>query len=173
MYLSNGLEHVVGFVSANTTELYGQLWYGPGLIKYSHAVSNLFGFADSRKSGYLDLAGPDLGNGYLLNLHLGHRRVAHNDAASFSDWKVGVSRDFGVFTGAVALIGSDAGELAYARPPMASSWVSRPWSSLSAKRSSRFYGSFTRAIEVFIKFLDHSGYAWLYQNDNCMRMRWT
>jgi len=122
VYPSNALAQVAGFASANTTELVGQLSYGPGLIKYSHAVTSLFGFADSKNSGYLDLAAnPELGNGYLLNLHLGQQRVAHNAAAGYSDWKVGVTRDFGVLTGAVAMIGSNAGKLAYASPRMASS----------------------------------------------------
>ena len=56
VYPSNGLARVAGFASANTTELYGQLSYGPALVKYSHAVTNLFGFVDSKNSGYLDLA---------------------------------------------------------------------------------------------------------------------
>ncbi len=117
VYPSNGLDHVAGFVSANTTELYGQLSYGVGLIKYSHAVTNLFGFVDSKNSAYLDLAAnPDAGNGYIVNLHLGHQRVAHNGAASYSDWKIGATKDFGVVTGALALIGTNADKVAYASP---------------------------------------------------------
>jgi uncharacterized protein (TIGR02001 family) len=117
VYPSNGLGHVAGFVSANTTEVYGQLSYGPGLIKYSHAVSNLFGFADSKGSGYLDLAAnPDVGHGYLANLHLGHQRVLHNAAASYSDWKIGVTKDYGMVTAALAMIGTNAGKDAYASP---------------------------------------------------------
>ena len=42
-------------VSPDTTELYGALTYGVFTAKYSHAVTNLFGFADSKGSGYLDL----------------------------------------------------------------------------------------------------------------------
>ena len=117
VYPSNGLAHVPGFVSANTTELYGQLSYGSGLLKYSHAVTNLFGFGDSKHSGYLDLAAnPGVGNGYSMNLHLGHQHVVHNAAASYSDWKVGVTKDFGVASGALALIGTNAGKAAYASP---------------------------------------------------------
>jgi uncharacterized protein (TIGR02001 family) len=117
VYPSNGLEHVAGFVSANTTELYGQLSYGPGLIKYSHAVTDLFGFVESKNSGYLDLsANPDVGNGYIVNLHLGHQRVAHNAGASYSDWKVGLTKDFGMLTGALAMIGTNANKVAYASP---------------------------------------------------------
>ena len=117
VYPSNKLASVPGFVSANTTEVYGQLSYGPGLIKYSHAVTNLFGFVDSKNSGYLDLAANlDAGNGLNINLHAGHQRVENNSAASYTDWKIGVTRDFGVAAAALAVIGTNAGKLAYASP---------------------------------------------------------
>ncbi|MRW94910.1 hypothetical protein GJ699_33675 [Duganella sp. FT80W] len=109
VYASNALP-----VSANTTEVYGQLGYGPAYVKYSHATTNLFGFADSKNSGYVDVgANIDAGEGWTVNLHAGHQDVKHNDAASYSDWKLGVTRDFGVVTGALALIGTNAQESAY------------------------------------------------------------
>ncbi len=117
VYPSNKLGSVPGFVSANTTEVYGQLSYGPALVKYSHAVTNLFGFVDSKNSGYLDLASNlDAGNGLVVNLHAGRQRVANNAAASYTDWKIGLTRDFGIVTGALAYIGTDAGKTAYASP---------------------------------------------------------
>jgi uncharacterized protein (TIGR02001 family) len=109
VYASNQLP-----VSANTTEVYGQLGYGPAYLKYSHAVTNLFGFADSKHSGYLDLgANLDAGDGWTVNLHAGRQDVRHNDAASYTDWKLGVTKDFGVVTGALAVIGTNANESAY------------------------------------------------------------
>jgi uncharacterized protein (TIGR02001 family) len=109
VYASNGLP-----VSANTTEIYGQLGYGPAYVKYSHAVTNLFGFADSKNSGYLDIgANIDAGDGWTINLHGGRQDVRHNDAASYTDWKLGVTKDFGVVTGALAVIGTNAQESAY------------------------------------------------------------
>jgi len=117
VYPSNGLSGVPGFVSANTTEVYGQLGYGPAYIKYSHAVTNLFGFVDSKNSGYLDIgANIDAGNGFTANLHAGHQKVENNSAASYTDWKVGATKDFGVVTGALAVIGTNAGKSAYASP---------------------------------------------------------
>jgi uncharacterized protein (TIGR02001 family) len=109
VYASNALP-----VSANTTEIYSQLGYGPAYVKYSHSVTNLFGFADSKNSGYLDLgANIDVGDGYTVNLHAGRQDVKHNDAASYTDWKLGVTKDFGVLTGALAVIGTNAQESAY------------------------------------------------------------
>ncbi|MCH8621469.1 TorF family putative porin [Undibacterium sp. TS12] len=112
VYPSNGLP-----VSANTTEIYGQLSYGPAYAKYSHSVTNLFGFADSKNSGYLDLgANVEISTGLTLNLHAGHQQVKNNGAYSYTDWKVGLTKDFGIVTGAAAIIGTNAGEVAYASP---------------------------------------------------------
>ncbi|MYN43344.1 hypothetical protein GTP55_28775 [Duganella sp. FT109W] len=109
VYASNSLP-----VSANTTEIYGQLGYGPAYVKYSHAVTNLFGFADSKNSGYLDIgANIDAGDGWTVNLHGGRQNVRHNDAASYTDWKLGLTKDFGAVTGALAVIGTNAQESAY------------------------------------------------------------
>jgi uncharacterized protein (TIGR02001 family) len=109
-YPSNGLP-----VNANTFELYGQLGYGPAYIKYSHSLTNLFGTADSKGSGYLDVgANVDVGNGFTVNLHAGHQNVRHNGAFSYTDYKVGVTKDFGVCTLAIAYFKADTS--AYVSP---------------------------------------------------------
>ncbi|CDG81356.1 TorF family putative porin [Janthinobacterium agaricidamnosum] len=117
IYAGNGLDKVAGLVDANTYEVYGQLGYGPAYIKYSSAVSNLFGFADSKNSGYLDIgANIDMGSGWTGNLHAGHQTVKNNSASNYSDWKIGVTKDFGIVSGALAVIGTNASEAAYASP---------------------------------------------------------
>lgn len=111
-YASNDLKP-----SANTTEVYGQLGYGPVYAKYSHSVTNLFGYADSKGSGYLDIgANVDIVPGYVLNLHAGRQRVRHNAAASYNDYKIGVTHDFGVVSASLAAVGTDANESTYASP---------------------------------------------------------
>jgi uncharacterized protein (TIGR02001 family) len=103
LYPSNGLNP-----SANTFELYGQLGYGPAYVKYSHATTNLFGTGNSKQSGYLDVgANVDLGSGYTLNLHAGHQKVRNNSALSYTDYKVGVTKDLGVCAVSLALVGTD------------------------------------------------------------------
>jgi uncharacterized protein (TIGR02001 family) len=103
LYPSNGLHP-----SANTFELYGQLTYGPAYVKYSNSMTNLFGFADSKHSGYLDLgANVDLTNGYTLNLHVGRQSVRHNGAFTYNDYKLGVTKDLGVCSVALAFIKAD------------------------------------------------------------------
>jgi uncharacterized protein (TIGR02001 family) len=115
IYAGNDLDQMAGFKDANTYEVYGQLGYGPAYIKYSHAVSNLFGFVDSKNSGYLDIgANIDLSQGWTGNLHAGRQTVKNNAVANYNDWKVGVTKDFGVVTGALAVIGTDASKVAYA-----------------------------------------------------------
>jgi uncharacterized protein (TIGR02001 family) len=117
VYPSNDLAGVAGFANANTTELYGQVGYGPAYIKYSHAVTNLFGYVDSKGSGYLDIGANIPGDdGLTFNLHAGHQTVKNNSVASYTDWKIGVTKDFGVVTLAGALIGTNASEVAYASP---------------------------------------------------------
>lgn len=117
VYPSNGLKHVAGFVNADTTEVYGQLGVGPAYVKYSHAVTNLFGFVDSKNSGYLDVgANIEAGEGFIINLHAGHQKVKNNQVADYTDWKVGATKDFGIVTGALAVVGTNASKTAYASP---------------------------------------------------------
>jgi uncharacterized protein (TIGR02001 family) len=103
VYVNNALP-----TSANTTEVYGQLSYGPAYAKYSYSLTDLFGFADSKGSGYLDVgANFDVATGLTVNLHAGHQTVHNLSAASYTDWKVGLTKDFGVVTGALAVIGTN------------------------------------------------------------------
>ena len=103
-YPSNGLTP-----SANTFELYGQVGYGPFTVKYSQSTTNLFGFADSKNSGYLDgSANFEVAEGLVLNLHAGHQNVKNNGAASYTDYKVGVTKDFGVVSASLAAIYADS-----------------------------------------------------------------
>lgn len=117
VYPDNKMDEVAGFDNADTTEIYGQLSYGVAYLKYSHALTNLFGFVDSKNSGYIDFgANIVLGNDFTLNLHAGHQDVENNSAASYDDWKIGVTKDFGICTLSLAYIDTNADESAYASP---------------------------------------------------------
>ena len=94
--------------NANTFELYGQVGYGPAYAKYSVSTTNLFGTADSKHSGYLDVgANVEVGTGLVLNLHVGHQSVKHNSAFAYTDYKIGVTKDFGICSVALAAIYAD------------------------------------------------------------------
>jgi uncharacterized protein (TIGR02001 family) len=93
--------------SANTTELYGALSYSVFTAKYSHSVTNLFGFADSKQSGYLDLsAALDLGEGFTLTPHVGRQNVRHLSSASYTDYALTLNKDYAGFTFGLAAIGT-------------------------------------------------------------------
>jgi len=114
VYPGNGLGEVPGYVNGNTAEAYAQLGYGVWTAKYSNALTNLFGFVDSRYSSYLDLSGNvDAGHGFTLNLHAGRQHVQHSVNASYTDWKLGVSRAWGATTLSLAAVGTTAAEAAY------------------------------------------------------------
>lgn len=104
--------------SANTTELYGALTLGAFTAKYSHSTGNLFGFADSRGSGYLDVSASfDLGQGWSVAPHVGHQRVKNNGAASYTDYSVTLAKDLGNgLSASVAAVGTDADRTVYLTP---------------------------------------------------------
>jgi uncharacterized protein (TIGR02001 family) len=94
-----------GFTSPHTTELYVAGSWQMLTLKYSHAMTNLFGFDDSDGAGYLELNGDfDIGAGYTLSAHVGHQRipsgrvdgvqVRSSSDCSYTDWRLGVARDF-------------------------------------------------------------------------------
>jgi uncharacterized protein (TIGR02001 family) len=91
--------------SANTVELYGQLGFGPAYVKYSHSTTDLFGTADSKNSGYLDVgANFDVAKGLVLNLHIGRQKVRNNSAFSYTDYKIGLTKDLGWGSLALAVV---------------------------------------------------------------------
>ena len=105
-------------VSPVTTEIYGAGTFGPATLKYSHAVSNLFGFANSKRSGYLDLSATfDLGNGWSVAPHIGHQKVKNFSAASYTDYSITVGKYFGNgFSASAAVVGTDADDTVYFTP---------------------------------------------------------
>ena len=93
--------------NANTFELYGQLGYGPAYIKYSHSTTNLFGTSNSKQSGYIDLGANvplTVMEGLVLNLHVGRQRVENNSQFSYTDYKVGLTKDLGFASVSLAWI---------------------------------------------------------------------
>jgi len=104
-----------GFTSANTTEIYGALSYKFASLKYSHTLTNAFGFSDTKNSGYLDLsANYEFVPTWVLNAHVGHQRIDGIGAASYTDYKIGITKNFDKgFALAVAFFDTDAQEAVY------------------------------------------------------------
>ncbi len=105
--------------SANTTEAYAQLGYGIFTVKYSQALTNFVAWGDSKGSNYIDLsANPEIKDGYILNLHVGKQVVkGTTTTADYTDWKVGVTKDYGFAVASVAVVGTDADKATYVFGP--------------------------------------------------------
>lgn len=108
-YPGNTLGNVPNFANANTTEAYVQFGFGPAYIKYNHALTNFVGNVDSKGSNYIDVgANLDVTDGYVLNLHYGMQKIKNGPALDYNDWKIGVTKDFGVVVASLAVVGTDA-----------------------------------------------------------------
>ena len=84
-----------GFTKADTTELYLGVGWGPATLKYSYALTDTFGFADSEGSDYVDLSvNWEFVPSWTLNAHAGHQRISESPSADYSDWKLGVTKGF-------------------------------------------------------------------------------
>jgi uncharacterized protein (TIGR02001 family) len=106
-----------GVNNPDTTEIYGAIGWKWVSLKYSDVVSNhIFGFGtatdpngSTRGSGYLDLsANYDLGNGWGVLGHVGHQKIKDFSDASYTDWKVGVTKDVGFGTVGLSYVDTNA-----------------------------------------------------------------
>ena len=97
-YPSNGLNP-----SANTLEIYGAVTAGPVTAKYSHSTTNLFGFANSKGSGYLDISATfDMG-GFAVTPHIGRQTVKNNGGFSYTDYSLAISKEVAGITWSATL----------------------------------------------------------------------
>jgi len=104
-------DYPANFTRPYTTELYAGIGYGPVFLKYSYAPTNLFGFYDSKNSWYVDLSAnvPLEFWGLTLNAHVGYQKVQNVADASYTDWKLGLTKDLGNgFSAAVSYIDTNA-----------------------------------------------------------------
>ncbi|APC06932.1 TorF family putative porin [Polynucleobacter asymbioticus] len=141
VYPTSGLTTTANMVNPNTTEIYAaqNFTVGPltGFVKFSYAVSTLFGNVNSTGSYYPDLTmNYDTGFwGLAVNGHIGYQYVAGNQSTagsynsilsnstlySYTDWKLGVTKDFGGgLSAAIAYVGTNAptvqGSYSYVNP---------------------------------------------------------
>lgn len=98
-YPSNGLSP-----SANTLEVYGAVTAGPITAKYSHSTTNLFGFANSKGSGYLDLSATFDVGGFAVTPHIGRQTVKNNGGFSYTDYSLAVSKEVSGITWSATLV---------------------------------------------------------------------
>lgn len=106
-----------GLVNPYTTELYVAGSWKTLTLKYSHAVTDIFGTPDSKNAGYLDLTGTyPIGAGFNAIAHVGYQhipdsaeagRLSSRDA-SYADWKLGVTYDVVGVTLGLAYVDTNA-----------------------------------------------------------------
>lgn len=114
-------DKVPGVKTPDTTEIYLGGSFSFLSLKYSHVVSqNFIGWYDytnskkTRGSYYIDLtADYDLGNGLRVIAHVGYQKVKNLSDASYTDWKLGVSKDVGFGTFTLAYTDTDAKKSMY------------------------------------------------------------
>ncbi len=96
----------------NTTELYIAGSWKMLTLKYSHAVSDLFGAKDSEGSNYLDLsANFDLGAGFTLGAHVGHQKVKNSSDFDYTDWKIGIGKEYAGFSWGLAYVDTNTNDV--------------------------------------------------------------
>ena len=106
-------------VNPNTTEAYFAATYQFAMLKYSYALTDLFGIYDSKGASYIDLAlNYDTGfEGITLNGHVGRQMISTKTDGvdySYTDWKIGLTKDLGKgLNVAVAYIRTNAKQAAY------------------------------------------------------------
>lgn len=90
-------------VTANTTEAYIAGGWKFISLKYSHALTSFIGWgntdtAKSKGSNYIDLTVTYPVNETInVIAHVGRQNVKNNSYASYNDFKLGVTKDFGLF----------------------------------------------------------------------------
>ena len=114
-----------GFNSADTLEVYAGVTVAASEkislgAKYSVAATDLFGYADSSGSGYLDLsANFVVAEGWTLGAHAGKQWIegGGNGAFEYADWKLGITKAFdNGFSVGLAYTGTDADDTLYVNP---------------------------------------------------------
>lgn len=82
--------------SPNTDEIYIGVASGAFSAKYSHSTSNLFGFADSKGSGFLEFNwSQEVMPKLTANAQIARQTVKNNGDFSYTVYKLGASYDLG------------------------------------------------------------------------------
>lgn len=93
-----------GAAKQDTQEVYGAVTWEFLTVKYSYSLGSLFGWTKNnagtektKGSGYLEVnAAFDLGNGFGITGHAGRQTVRGFGDASYTDFKVGGTKDIGI-----------------------------------------------------------------------------
>ena len=82
--------------SPNTDEVYVGLATGPFSVKYSHSTSNLFGFANSKGSGFIEANwAQEIFPKLTANAQIARQNVKNNGDYTYTVYKLGATYDLG------------------------------------------------------------------------------
>ena len=109
--------------SANTTEIYGAVTFGPATLKYSHAVTDTFANLDSKNSYYVDASATFDVGGVSVVPHIGYQKISgpYSGPGSYTDYSLTASKDFSGVVVSAAIVGTDADKAFYVPGPSAGS----------------------------------------------------
>lgn len=83
-------------------------------VKYFHSIDDLFSVPDTKNSWYLDgTATFDLGSGWGVVGHIGRQEVKDWDDATYTDYKLGVTKDIGGYVFGAAWVDTNAKDAAW------------------------------------------------------------
>jgi uncharacterized protein (TIGR02001 family) len=83
-------------------------------LKYFHSVDDLFSVPDTKNSWYIDgQATFDLGGGWGIVGHIGRQKVKNWGDASYTDYKLGATKDIGGFVFGAAYVDTNAKDSAW------------------------------------------------------------
>ncbi|TWC67196.1 TorF family putative porin [Herbaspirillum sp. SJZ099] len=105
-----------GMTKPDTTEIYAGLDARWIAFKYSYSTGNTFGNADTSGSSYADLSvNHELFAGIIGIAHIGRQRYTgpNSAALSYTDWKLGVTRDFSGYVLGLAYTDTNAADAGY------------------------------------------------------------
>lgn len=102
-------------VKPDALEVYVGATYQWFSAKYSHAVSDdYFGFTNADGSYYVDVnANFEIAEKTTLGFHVGHQKFKNFGAFDYTDYKIGISKDFGFATIGLALVATNADSAVY------------------------------------------------------------
>jgi len=98
----------------NNGELYAAISWQFLTLKYSYGVTDYFSAPDTQGSGYVELNGAyDLGNGWGVNGHVGHLNFKNYTNGSYTDWKLGVTKDINGYVLGLSYVDTNADKTVY------------------------------------------------------------
>ena len=113
-----------GAAKADTDEIYGALGYKFVTAKLSYSLGNTFGIDQAKGTTYIDLSAsyPMADTGFTVSAHIGKQTykgtvadvlAAANSTPTYTDYKLGVTKDIGGFVVGLAYSSTNANKTQY------------------------------------------------------------